>query len=66
LRRRPEAAESGVRAWITYVALVIAAIVVLLDGIWFLEALLRGEITVRFLLDSLVLLALAAAFSATT
>lgn len=58
LRRRPEALESPVRAWLTYIALVIAAIVVLLDGIWFLEALLRGEITIRFLLDSLVLLVL--------
>ncbi|HYZ16203.1 MAG TPA: DUF5671 domain-containing protein [Candidatus Acidoferrum sp.] len=58
LQRRPEAAESPVRAWLTYVALVIAAIVVLLDGIWFLEALLRGEITIRFLLDTLVLLVL--------
>jgi Domain of unknown function (DUF5671) len=56
--RRPDALESGVRAWITYAALVIAAIVVLMDGIWFLNALLRGELTVKFVLDSLVLLAL--------
>jgi hypothetical protein len=58
LARRPDALESGVRAWITYVALVIAAIVVLMDAIWFLNALLRGELTVKFILDSLVLLAL--------
>ncbi len=58
LERRPDAAESGVRAWITYVALVIAAIVVLMDGIWFLNALLRGQLTVKFILDSLVLLVL--------
>ena len=58
LARRPDAVESGVRAWITYVALVIAAIVVLMDAIWFLNALLRGELTVKFILDSLVLLAL--------
>ena len=56
--RRPDALESGVRAWITYVALVIAAIVVLMDAIWFLNALLRGELTVKFVLDSLVLLVL--------
>ncbi|HEY0382317.1 MAG TPA: DUF5671 domain-containing protein [Candidatus Elarobacter sp.] len=56
--QRPDALESGVRAWITYVALVFAAIIVLLDGIWFLNALLRGELTVKFGLDSLVLLAL--------
>ncbi|MEA2786026.1 MAG: hypothetical protein QOF71_2130 [Candidatus Eremiobacteraeota bacterium] len=56
--RRPDALESGVRAWITYLALVIAAIIVLMDGIWFLNALLRGELTVKFVLDSLVLLVL--------
>lgn len=56
--RRPDALESGVRAWITYIALVIAAIIVLMDGIWFLNALLRGELTVKFVLDSLVLLVL--------
>jgi len=56
--RRADALESGVRIWITYLALVIAAIIVLLDGIWFLNALLRGELTVKFVLDSLVLLAL--------
>jgi hypothetical protein len=54
--RRPDALESGVRAWITYVALVIAALVVLMDAIWFLNALLRGELTLKFVLDSLVLL----------
>ncbi len=58
LARRPDAVESGVRAWITYVALVIAALVVLMDAIWFLNALLRGELTVKFILDSLVLLVL--------
>jgi hypothetical protein len=56
--RRPDALESGVRAWITYLALVIAAIVVLMDAIWFLNALLRGELTMKFVLDSLVLLVL--------
>lgn len=55
LRRRPDAADSGVRSWLTYVALVIAAVIVIGDGIWFLGAFLRGELTVRFVLDSLVL-----------
>lgn len=58
LRTRADAAVSGVRAWLTYLALVVAAIVVLLDGIWFLEELFRGELTVRFTLQSLVLLVL--------
>jgi hypothetical protein len=58
MQRRPDATQSGVRAWITYAALIIAALVVLTDGIWFLGAFLRGEVTVRFVLDSLVLLGL--------
>jgi hypothetical protein len=58
LRTRADAALSSVRAWLTYLALVLAAIVVLQDGIWFLEQLLRGELSVRFTLDSLVLLVL--------
>jgi Domain of unknown function (DUF5671) len=56
LQRRPDAARSGARAWITYIALVVAALVVLGDGIFFLYALLRGELTIKFVLDSLVLL----------
>ncbi len=58
LKRRPEAALSAIRAWITYAALIIAAIFVLLDGIWFLTALLQGQLSIRFVLDSLVLLVL--------
>jgi hypothetical protein len=58
LQRRPDAFYSGVRSWLTYIALVITALIVLMDGIWFLEAFLRGELSVRFVLDSLVLLVL--------
>lgn len=54
--QRPDLYDSGVRKWLTYIALVFAAIIVLADGIWFLEALLRGQLTLRFMLDSLVLL----------
>ena len=56
LAQRPDLYDSGVRKWLTYIALVFAAIVMLADGIWFLEALLRGQLTLRFMLDSLVLL----------
>ena len=59
LRQRPESAESDVRNWLTYIALVIAALIVLTDAIWFLEAFLRGSLTIRFVLDSLVLFVLA-------
>jgi Domain of unknown function (DUF5671) len=55
LRRRPDFYESGVRKWLTYIALVIAALVLLSDGIWFLQTFLRGEITFRFVLHSLLL-----------
>ena len=58
LQQRPEAESSPVRLWLTYVALVLAAIIVLSDGIWFLAAFLQGQLTIRFVLDSLVLLVL--------
>jgi Domain of unknown function (DUF5671) len=55
LRSRPDLYESGVRKWLTYIALVIAALVVLCDGIWLLQTFLRGEITALFILHSLLL-----------
>jgi hypothetical protein len=55
LRNKPEARESGVRVWLTCVALVVAAVVCMSDAIWFLEAFLRGELSIRFVLDSTVL-----------
>lgn len=58
LRARPDLYDSGVRKWLTYLALVIAAIITLTDAAWFIEALISGEITLRFVLDSLVLLVL--------
>jgi hypothetical protein len=59
LRLRPESADSGVRRWLTYVALVLATICMLGDAIWFLQGFLRGDLTVPFVLKALVLLALA-------
>lgn len=58
LRKRRELYYSGVRRWLTYLALVLAALTVLGDAIWFVTSLLRGELTARFVLDSLVLLIL--------
>ncbi len=58
LAQRPDLYDSGVRKWLTYIALVIAATVLLADGIWFLQALLKGDLTLRFILDTLVLLVL--------
>jgi hypothetical protein len=58
LRNRRDLYDSGVRKWLTYIALVLATLVVLADGIWFVTALLQGQLTIRFALDSLVLLVL--------
>jgi len=58
LRNRPDLYDSGIRRWLTYLALVIASIVLLGDAVWVIEALIRGELTLRFILDSLVLLVL--------
>jgi hypothetical protein len=58
LRKRRDLYYSGIRRWLTYLALVLAALTVLADAIWFVTSLLRGELSVRFLGDSLVLLLL--------
>jgi hypothetical protein len=48
-RRAPEKLESGVRKWLTYIALLIAAGVMIGDVVTFLAYYLRGEVTSRFL-----------------
>ena len=50
--------ESGIRKWLTYMALVIAASVFTGDLITALAYLLRGELTSRFLAKSFVVLVL--------
>lgn len=54
----PEKLDSGVRKWLTYLALVIAASVFMGDLIAALSYLLRGELTSRFLAKSFVVLSL--------
>jgi hypothetical protein len=54
-QQRPESLESGVRKWLTYLALVITAVALLGDGVWFLQQFLLGDLTLRFVLKSLVL-----------
>lgn len=49
LEVHPEKAESPVRKWLTYIALLIAAGVVVGDTITFLTYFLRGELTTRFI-----------------
>ncbi len=58
LQKRPDLYYSPVRRWLTYVALVLAAIVLVADAVWFVTSFLQGQLTVRFVLDSLVLLVL--------
>jgi hypothetical protein len=55
----PEKLESGVRKWLTYIALLIAAGTVIGDLITFLTFLLQGEITARFVLKVLIALVIA-------
>jgi hypothetical protein len=54
----PEKLDSGVRKWLTYMALVIAAGVFMGDLITALAYLLRGELTSRFLAKAFVVLVL--------
>lgn len=54
----PDKLESGIRKWLTYMALVVAASVFMGDLITAVAYLLRGELTSRFLAKSFVVLAL--------
>ncbi len=55
----PDKIESGVRKWLTYIALLITAGIVIGDLITFLAFFLRGELTARFVLKSLTVLVIA-------
>jgi hypothetical protein len=49
-RANPDRIESGVRKWLTYIALLLAAIGVVSDLVCFVHYFLRGELTLRFVL----------------
>jgi hypothetical protein len=55
----PEKLESAVRKWLTYIALLIAAGVVVGDLITFLTYFLRGELTGRFVAKTSVVMVIA-------
>jgi len=59
LERFPEKIESPVRKWLTYIALLIAACVVVGDLFSFLTYFLRGELTARFVAKVAVVLVIA-------
>jgi len=53
-----ERIESGVRKWLTYIALLLAATGVVCDLVCFVDYFLKGEITPRFALKCFVVLAI--------
>lgn len=59
LAQKPEKLESGVRKWLTYIALLISASVVIGDLIAVVDYFLRGEITTTFLLKVLTVFVIA-------
>ena len=59
LAQKPEKLESGVRKWLTYIAMLISASVVIGDLIAVVDYFLRGEITTTFLLKVLTVFVIA-------
>ncbi len=51
--------QSGIRKWLTYIALFITALIVIGDLVWFLTSLLTGSLTLGFLLKSVIVLLIA-------
>jgi uncharacterized protein DUF5671 len=58
-QRRPEALDSGVRKWLTYIALVVTAVTLVGDAVWFLQQFLTGDLTLRFTLKTCMLFVVA-------
>ncbi|MEX2263894.1 MAG: DUF5671 domain-containing protein [Bryobacteraceae bacterium] len=58
-RQDPDKLDSPVRKWLTYIALLIAAGILIGDLIAFVSYFLRGELTVRFVLKVLAVLLIA-------
>ncbi|MDE3197741.1 MAG: hypothetical protein KGN84_15435 [Acidobacteriota bacterium] len=63
-RAEPERLQSGVRKWLTWIALLLTAGGMIGDLICFLDYFLTGEVTLRFLLKCLVVLAMTGAIFA--
>ncbi len=55
IAQRPETLDSGVRKWLTYIALVITAGTLVGDAVWFLTTFLTGDLSQRFLAKALML-----------
>ena len=61
LRQQPIKRLSAVRRWLTYLTLLVAAVVLIVDVITLINALLGGELTTRFILKFLVAAVIAGA-----
>ncbi len=59
LAREPEKRSSGVRRWLTYLTLFVAALVLIGDLVVLVAGLLSGELTARFLLRALIVFVIA-------
>lgn len=59
LATHPDKSQSGVRKWLTYLALLVAALIAIIDLVVFLTSLLRGELTLRFTFKVTVVLLIA-------
>lgn len=58
---QPERLVSGVRKWLTYIALWVTAVTMVCDLITFLNYFLKGELTARFVLKAAVVMVIAGA-----
>jgi hypothetical protein len=59
LEQEPQKTDSGVRKWLTYMALLIAAGILVGDLITFLSYFLNGELTAHFVLKVVTVIAIA-------
>ncbi len=59
LATHPDKYQSGVRKWLTYLALLITALIAIVDLVVFLTYLLQGELTLRFTCKVIVVLVIA-------
>lgn len=59
LGRDPEKRSSGVRRWLTYLTLFLAALVLIGDLVVLVSGLLSGDLTSRFVLRALIVFAIA-------
>jgi hypothetical protein len=58
LEQEPQKTESGVRKWLTYTALLITIGILVGDLVTFLTGFLNGELTMRFVLKVLTVIAI--------